>query len=161
MGVAITDPGALQVCTLAGVQNARGRRIKLMKVRDLAQQALQESRSAQGQMQTVRAALLILRTIKIGCDAFISIASEFAGPEGEVISGVYSGATVLGEQGGRAMSGQKVDWGKTAVGVVKAGSAVVVDDKTVSAVVDMKTIEADLVIEAYNGRTDDVIKGIL
>lgn len=159
---AIYDPQSFQRCTLSGLSTMKGRLVKLGELKRGLETSMREVDGARTQMEVASAVLFGLKLVKASCDAFIGIGGELGGRPLKVVSGVYKAATPFAENTGKLIGGQRVgagDWVKAATGGISAATGIV-KGGPIADLVELKKIQSDIIVDAVNGDTKSVLKGV-
>jgi hypothetical protein len=165
----IGDTKAVQACSLKGVATIKGKIVKLMSLQGMVRQQINDAGEARSHGELIRWALFGLRVTKASCDATISIVAEVVGEvpvvggKVKAISAIYSGATPMAENLGKAMAGQPIGAG----GWIKAGTAgaraainTTMPEGAMRDVVELQTFKSDIVVDAFSQDEQGLLKDV-
>lgn len=145
----LTEPRAVQTCSLAGIDIMKGRLLRLENLGRAIRLNVADIDAASTRAELIRSGLLGLQLIKASCDAVMSIAGEF--PQFKAVSAGHSALTPSADMLGKGIVARKIAAGDfiratgagasaAAGGSVRSGAA--------KDVIELKKLQTDLVVDA-------------
>lgn len=158
----ITNPNANRVCNLSGLNVARKKRLTFRALKTFVEQSLKEAEAENRRAQFIDSALLVLKSTKATCDAFIGLAADlasFAGVEkpAKLVKTSYGVTSVIAETAATEQAGGDPDYAMAAAKLVKEASGFA-DAPVTEYLVSSAGIKSQLVISAVNSDVNEVKK---
>lgn len=159
----MTDPGAIRTCSLSGLATMRGKEAELLQIRAAMLANIAEADAVTNQADLARTIIFGLQLTKASCDAVLGIVGALAEGPAKGVATVYFGVSPMAEIAGKTIGGQRVGGAEVAKASTAGLNAAVQMSSAgadIKAVVDLKRVQSDLIIDAVNSDFDALKKDI-